>query len=174
MVARKTRSTVKVELRALEMVIESYKAKNNFYPPDNPKDYSRPPLFYELTGTTNVAIGGVHEYHSRFASADPPLNENDLMQIFGMKGFLNAGQAGDESEVQSFYKNLLPRQVREIPAGNGAPPYKVLVAPRHGMDRLPAVWHYNKTSPTNNVGEFDLWAEIDLRGDKVIIGNWEN
>src|SRR5687767_3454006 len=68
---RSTRTRVRAELKALETVIESYKAKHNFYPPDNPKDYSQPPLFYELTGTTNLAVGGVHQYHSKFASADP-------------------------------------------------------------------------------------------------------
>jgi prepilin-type N-terminal cleavage/methylation domain-containing protein len=170
---RNIRSRVATELKGMEIAIESYKAKHAFYPPDNPKDPSRPPLFYELTGTTNGVGGSGPEYRSKFAPHDPPLNPGHLAQIFGIDGFINTAPAAEGSEVKSFYENLRDRQVREIPPANGLPAYKLLVAPRQGMDRQPAVWHYNRSNPTNNVGEFDLWAEIEIGGEKVVIGNWE-
>lgn len=33
-------------------------------------------------------------------------------------------------------------------------------------------WRYNSSNPTNNPGEFDLWAEIVIGDDIVTIGNW--
>jgi prepilin-type N-terminal cleavage/methylation domain-containing protein len=180
------RSRVVTDLKALETAIELYKAKHNFYPPDNPRDHSRPPLFYELTGTTNGVSGGVSggaggqpEYRSKAAPTDPPLNPNHLSQIFGIDGFLNNAPAAEGSDVPIFYKSLRPSQIREIETNVDAGPikfkitFKVLAAPRQGMDGQPAVWHYNKSNPTNNVGEFDLWAEIEFRGEKIVIGNWD-
>ena len=165
------RSRVTTEMKALEMAIENYKAKHAFLPPDNPKDHGRPPLFYELTGTTNVDNGGV-KYHS--LTTGDVLPQSQLPPLFGIEGFMNTGVAGDDSSVINFYKILKSGQWRDIQAANGLPAYKVLVAPRYGMDKQPAVWHYNKTNPTNNVGQYDLWAEIDLGGERVVIGNWEH
>ena len=162
------RSTVKTDMKAIETAIEGYKSKHNVFPPDNPKDHSRPPLYYELTGTTNDTT----KWWSRAAVGDTPFDQNELRTIFNIDGFLNTSQAADEVDAPSFYKNLLARQVRVM--DDKSRPYKVLVAPRDGPDKKPAVWHYNKSNPTNNVGEYDLWAEIDIGGDKVIIGNWEN
>ena len=163
------RGAVKTEMNAVETAINSYKAKHNVYPPDNPNDHGRPPLYYELTGTTNNDVNGVVYYS--LASNDT-FPQNQVQALFGIGGFMNTGVAGDESGVVNFYKAKAPR-AREIPAANGLPAYKVLVAPRYGSDKQPAIWHYIKSNPTNNVGEFDLWAEIDIGGDRVIISNWE-
>ena len=167
------RGAVRADLRAVETAIESFKAKHNFYPPDNPINPSRPPLYYELTGTTNQVVGTAVQYHSLASPADAPLAQAAVKSLFGMDGFINTGAAGDEDTVLNFHKSLLPRQVREIPAAGGLPAYKVLVAPRFGPDKQPAIWQYNKTNPTNNVGAYDLWAEIELGGNRVIVGNWE-
>lgn len=35
-------------------------------------------------------------------------------------------------------------------------------------------WHYVSTNPTNNPTSFDLWAEIIVKGERKIIGNWNN
>ena len=34
-------------------------------------------------------------------------------------------------------------------------------------------WRYVSSNPTNNPGSFDLWAEIVVKGQKKIIGNWK-
>ena len=162
------RSTVNADMRAIELAINSYKQKHNFLPPDNPKDHARPPLYYELTGTTNDTA----KWWSKAAPGEPPFDRNEINSIFGIDGFSNTSQANDEMDAPSFYKNLLPRQVRVMT--DKARPYNLLVAPRFGPDKEPAIWHYMKTNPTNNVGEYDLWAEIDIGGNKVVIGNWEH
>jgi prepilin-type N-terminal cleavage/methylation domain-containing protein len=35
-------------------------------------------------------------------------------------------------------------------------------------------WRYVSTNPTNNPTSFDLWAEIIVKGERKIIGNWNN
>lgn len=35
-------------------------------------------------------------------------------------------------------------------------------------------WRYNVTNPTNNPGEFDLWADIVVGNDFITIGNWKD
>ena len=165
--AKSVRSRVKAEMKAVQTAIESYKAKQNFYPPGDFRDGFPNTLFYELTGTTNLPIGTELSYYSIF-SPNEVLTKAQIQNIFGMDGFLNTGSAGDEGGVINFYKTLRPAQVR-----TNAVPASMLAAPRRGMDGQPALWHYNKSSPTNNVGEFDLWAEVELRGQKVTIGNWE-
>ena len=171
---RAIRSNVKADMNVVVTAINSYKEKHNFYPPDNPKDHGRPPLYYELTGTTNnnaAAGAGIIEYHS--LATHEIFTQKQVLDLFGIEGFSNTGTVLDESAVPNFYKGKTPRY-QEMPAANGAPAYKVLVAPRYGPDKQPAVWHYIKNNPTNNIGEFDLWAEIDIGGDKVIINNWEH
>jgi prepilin-type N-terminal cleavage/methylation domain-containing protein len=34
-------------------------------------------------------------------------------------------------------------------------------------------WRYNVTNPTNNPGEFDLWADIVVGNEFITIGNWK-
>jgi prepilin-type N-terminal cleavage/methylation domain-containing protein len=34
-------------------------------------------------------------------------------------------------------------------------------------------WRYNATNPTNNPGEFDLWADIVVGNEFITIGNWK-
>ena len=167
------RGAVKTDMKAVELAIDNYKAKYNYYPPDNTlqNGHDRPPLYYELTGTTNNNPNGVVQYHS--LDSNQVLPQNEVSSLFGIDGFMNTGVAGDESSVVNCFKGKIPR-VREMPAGNNLPAHKLLVTTRYGMDKQPAIWHYKKTGATNNVGEYDLWAEIDIGGEKVVISNWEN
>ena len=160
------RGRVKTELKALETAIESYKAKHNFYPPSAFREGFPNALFYELTGTTN----GPNGFNSIFSRADPPLTAAELKTVFGIDGFLNTATASEESDIPNFYRNLMPRQLRTIQT-NGVT-FTALACGRKGMDGQMAVWQYT-TTPTNNVGSFDLWAEVDIGGKRVIIGNWE-
>jgi hypothetical protein len=151
------------------LAIENYKAKHNFYPPGNFKEGFPNALFYELTGTTN----GPNGFNSIFSRADPPLTAAELKTVFGIDGFLNTAPAPEASDVPNFYKTLQPRQVRQMETNlGGTISYKVLACGRKGMDGQMAVWQYS-TTPTNNVGSFDLWTQVDIGGKVVIIGNWE-
>ena len=172
--AKSVRGRVKAEMKALETAIHSYKAKNNFYPPGEYRDGFPNTLFYELTGTTQEPGGGALQYVSKFAPTDTPLKASDLKLVFGIDGFLNTAPTAEAGDVLTFYKNLRSGQVRLMTTniGGNTISFEALACARKGMDRQPAVWRYT-TKGTNNVGEFDLWAEVELRGQNVIIGNWE-
>jgi prepilin-type N-terminal cleavage/methylation domain-containing protein len=163
------RGRVKAELNAVQLAIHSYKAKHNFYPPSTFRDGYPNSLYYELTGTTNGPSG----YSSIFSPEDPALTSAQLKQLFGIEGFLNTAPAPEASDIPNFYKTLRQRQVRQMETNlGGTISYKVLACGRKGMDGQDAVWRYSST-PTNNVGEFDLWTEIEISGKRVIISNWE-
>jgi prepilin-type N-terminal cleavage/methylation domain-containing protein len=166
---KSVRGRVVTEMRAVETAIESYKVKFNFYPPSTFREGFPNSLFYELTGTTNGPDG----YGSIFAPADPLLTAAQLKPLFGVEGFLNTAPAAEASDVPNFYKTMQPGQVQQMETNiSGTIRYKVLVCGRRGMDGQMAVWRYSST-PTNNSSGFDLWAEIELAGKRIIIGNWE-
>src|SRR5688500_16284323 len=123
------RSRVIAEMKQLELAINNYKAKHNFFPPDNVNDFAKSSLFYELTGVTNNAVNGVETYWSKFASGDPPLTQNDLQNLFNVGGILNTAKAEDEASAPNFFQSLKASQLRDMPAANNAPAYKVFVAP---------------------------------------------
>ena len=172
--AKSVRARVKVDMKALETAIHSYKAKNNFFPPGEFRDGFPNTLFYELTGTTNAPGGAGLEFVPKFSPTDAALKAAELNQVFGMDGFLNTAPVAEGSDVPNFYKSLRQGQVRLITTNISGKDisFETLVCGRKGMDGQPAVWRYT-TKGTNNVGEFDLWAEVELRGQNVIIGNWE-
>ena len=167
------RAGVKADMQAVETAINTYKAKYNYFPPDNPTQngHQRPPLYYELTGTTNSGADPAVQYHSLASHEVFPRAQ--VQALFGIDGFMNNGTAEDESAVVNCFNGKAPR-FREMPAANGLPAHKLLVTTRYGMDKQPAIWHYKKAGATNNVGEYDLWVEVDIGGEKVVIGNWDN
>jgi prepilin-type N-terminal cleavage/methylation domain-containing protein len=134
------------ENEALVMAIEVYKSKLGYYPQDNPKDLTLPPLYHELTG---VRI--------------PDAYTND----FGVLGIANINSdAGTNSVPQNFLSGLKRSQYEQIPNKPGA----YLLTFVYG--KVP--WRYNSSNPTNNPGSFDLWVELEIAGKKEIIGNWKN
>ena len=161
------RRAVATELEGLKTAINSYKAKKGVYPPDNPdtNKWDQAPLFYELTGTVQVTAQGTVEYQSLFSPGEPPLTAAQIQNAFGIGGFVNTSPERDE--VDNFFKTLKPKQVEDIGGG-----IKVLVAPYKGKDNRMARWFYNSSKPVHNPGEYDLWAEIAMGGETIIIGNW--
>lgn len=181
------RSRVKAELNMLVTAIDSYKQKLGFYPPDNPQDPQRPPLFYELTGTVRegnnfvslVTLGGEKE----------EISPADVKSAFNVGGFSNSST--DRDQVFNFAKTLKPQQMAELEGVSGD--IEVIIVPVDGPDvsdpakeirgrittpegnkvtRKINTWRYISTNPTNNPNSFDLWAEIKNGKDVQIIGNW--
>src|SRR5687767_4985328 len=105
---KRTRSTVRAELRQLVTMIEAYKEKHGFYPPDNINTtataIAQPPLFYELVGTTVTSNpDGSGAVYSPL-NGEPTLTQEEIKTEFGTDGFLNTGP--DRSEVKSFLPGL--------------------------------------------------------------------
>ena len=53
-------------------------------------------------------------------------------------------------------------------------PGRYYAADVEGAAKVVNPWRYNATNPTNNPNSYDLWAEIRVGDDTLIIGNWDN
>jgi prepilin-type N-terminal cleavage/methylation domain-containing protein len=167
---RKTESTVKTELKQLELVFESYKSKVGSYPPDNTNNSLLPPLYYELLGTIASADGRIYR---TLQSSEDTIKQQNIKAAFGLMGFMNSGE-----DARNFYPNLKAERVFtltniggvQIPEG-----VKILVSSVRSSDGGRVPWHYNSSNPTNNPpGSYDLWVEIVSGGKTNIIGNWKD
>ena len=168
---------VRMEMNKLIAAIENYKSVMGFYPPDHRvvafgREIGLPSpnqLFYELSGT--VYRNNQFYVVGRQEALNPALIES----WFGSSGFANA--AREERDVK-FTEEFKASQIKRI---SGNPPIDVLAVPVKGTapystnyNGVPVnPWLYISTSPTNNPGRYDLWADIVV-GSKVIrFSNWD-
>ncbi len=165
-----TRSKARTELNQIVAAIESYKAKYNHYPPDNPSDYAKNPLYFELLGV--VDKGGTFE--SKDGSTAVAAN------YFPRGGFVNCTRGGgdDVTVAQKFISEIKPTQF-----GSNVNNVRVLSCSvqwpaklGNGVAGVPELnpWRYNSSNPTNNPGGFDLWVDIYISGKTNRISNWSS
>ncbi|HMP82870.1 MAG TPA: type II secretion system protein [Verrucomicrobiota bacterium] len=170
------------EMAQLDTAIDSYKAARGHFPPDNPNNYARPQLFYELTGTyfqqrnpprTFVRLKGIDQ-----------LPQATVQAAFGVDGFVNTSltenvnpEALKQLEVRDFFSTLKNSQFLGTNY-NGVTVYFIGL-PMDGLNEILSPegrrltpWHYNSSNPTNNPESFDLWVDIILRGKTNRICNW--
>jgi prepilin-type N-terminal cleavage/methylation domain-containing protein len=160
------------EREALVSIIEKYKARKNFYPPDNTNDSVVNPLFYELGGTKQQNDG------SFLSTSQETLTPATVGTLFGMGGFINS--SADQNEVENFLKASL-KQSQFATVSNGGPtPFTILGVPIKGPLMLKSSdntreinpWRYVSSHATNNEGSFDLWMDITIGGTTYRISNW--
>ncbi len=157
------------ELAQLVTVIEAYKAKKGYYPPDNQLNVKNPAinqLYYELVGTTNNGTVFIT------LSGKDSIPQALIQAQFGVAGFNNstkAAKGSDDFDVRNFHQGLKDIQAKVIALG-----IRVLVAPVEGpgKNQLTNTWRYVSSNPTNNPGSFDLWADIYVGGKTNRICNW--
>ncbi len=144
--SKKVRARVIAEMRGLETVINQYKAKTGFYPPDNTNNSGLPPLFYELK-----------------AVAPLPGSAAQL----GIAGIANAGEI-----QQDFFPSMKPSATNSLQLSSETVWF--LVVPYKGPGGAAInPWHYNSHAPEHNLESYDLWAEVEINGEIVKIGNWK-
>lgn len=162
---------VKAELSEYVAAIGSYKSKLGFYPPDNPADPAQHGLFYELMGVYVKGGSGASTQFSTKSDRESVLS-SVAQSALGREGFANS--ATTVSAVASFLPSLEDRKHTTVSiAGNNL---EFLTVPVEGTGG-PSVanrWRYVSTNPTNNPKSFDLWAEIVVGGQTMIIGNWKS
>jgi prepilin-type N-terminal cleavage/methylation domain-containing protein len=176
------------EMEQLITAIEAYKAKTGFYPPDNPDDYARNQLYFELAGTVLTNQLGSSSYqtldgNSRITDADV----SSPVKGFGPKvtGFLNAtkGAGGDDaSQAKNFLVGWKSTQLGGLVTNASGAVVRVLVGPvpwppSQIPQPIPTVkelnpWRYNSSSPTNSPGSYDLWIDFYIGGKLYRMGNW--
>ncbi len=157
-------SNVSNQLAQLVTAIESYKSKVGYYPPDNPAGPGINQLYYELSGTVYNPIAWT--FQDRDTNI---LSTNTIATYFGVDGFVNADEIV-RPLVPNFIKAFKTNQWAAINAT--LPPVYVLRVPVKGPNGALITWNYNSTSPTNNPGRFDLWADFPSGTNTVRISNW--
>ena len=191
--SRKMReSRTRVELVAIETAIEAYKSKFGHYPPCNPDDPALNSLYYELTG----ALYSPARKTFRDPMSGNVMSLKMIEEHFGVEGFINT--ARNETELKTFFEPN-PKTVRHISEehddddeGHGHEEHHpdevhILCAPvpwplnrddhpvRHHGKVAKGVnpWRYVTGKPVvNNIGKFDLWAEIVVGDEVLVISNW--
>jgi prepilin-type N-terminal cleavage/methylation domain-containing protein len=173
------------EMAQLETGIERYKAAYGFYPPDNPNGPTYPKynqLYYELTGTTNIAGNSPTPQYQSLANG-LTLTAGDVANAFNVNGFMNCGKPGSSEDApvaKDFLPGLKPNQygvvsnlnytvgatILLVSVGGPDPTYK----PFGVSDVNP--WRYNSSNPTNNPGAYDLWVQLSISGKTNLICNW--
>jgi prepilin-type N-terminal cleavage/methylation domain-containing protein len=175
---RKSReSRIKTELAKLEGLIENYKTAIGFYPPDHHlgkgpggQDLGSVPhrnqLFYELSGTI------FRDNRFSLPGRQESLTLQDIQTHFRASGFSNA--ARDERDLK-FSEEFRHKQYQRI---NANPVIEVLAVPVKGPQEIVFnnvrinPWQYVSTSPTNNAGRFDLWADVVIGNNRLRFSNW--
>jgi type II secretory pathway pseudopilin PulG len=148
-VSRKSKiGRVTSDMRGLEAVINQYKSRTGFYPPDNTNNPGLPPLFYEI-------------------KAVDPSTPAEAAQM-SVTGIANAGEIR-----QDFFPTMKPTATNSLQLG-GTTVWFFVVPVQGPGGTTPNLWHYNSHAPEHNLESYDLWAEIEINGEKVIIGNWKD
>lgn len=195
---KKRIARTQAELNQLVTAIDSYFAEYNSYPPQVGGNHAVNSLYHELTGT-RYTVDTTTPANSTFKTPDGrlTLNVEAVQEFFGIGGFANIGEGAEA-------KNFLPSitatqtaflkindpmlavhtsQILIVPAE--APPGKAIPAMPLPADRFSAQdvegkpksvnpWRYNASNPSNNPNSYDLWAEIQVGDETIIIGNWDN
>lgn len=157
------RKQVEAQLAQIETAISAYHAKHGFYPPDSPNGPAITQLFYELTG--GIWTG------TQFLDVD---GKPVTMATLGVGGIVHSAKPGEK--VRNFFGDKVPPTV-EV---NGVRLLKVPVEWPSGFPNPPLpsqpklnVWRYNSSAPTHNKNSYDLWAEIVLKDQVILISNWQ-
>jgi type II secretory pathway pseudopilin PulG len=171
------------QMAQLETAIDRYKSAYGFYPPSNGSGPLTNQLYFELLGTTNIALpSAMPVYQTLDNTAE--INTNDAGGTFGVSGFMNCSKPGTDessSRAQDFLPDLRPNQIGTLYT-NGTEVVKIIVASAGGPDPSyqplgPGFqdvnpWRYNSANPTNNPGSYDLWVQLVIAGKTNLICNW--
>ncbi len=179
------RARARAEMIQLQAAIERYKDKLGYYPPDNPGNWERNQLYYELLGTTNIGSVASPVYLTLDGSAQ--IKFADFPQAFpivppnqGVAGFMNCARPGRGDEVPNaatFLNGLKTGQFVVITNSTNPDLCRILVCGLEGPLLTtvgPGInpWRYVSSNPHYNQKSFDLWIDILAGGKTNRICNW--
>lgn len=171
------RSTAKAELVQIVTALDDYKAQYGVYPPSNPTNALLNPLYYELTGVTNVG-GSTGSYQTLDNASTVPLSV--YTSVFNIGGAINCTKLGTDTEsakAKSFLQSLRQNHVGSVSlSGNNI---NLLITSVRGPDSnymplgVPDVNPFRYIYPgTNNPNTYDLWIDLKINGKTYRISNW--
>jgi prepilin-type N-terminal cleavage/methylation domain-containing protein len=179
-------TVAKAELSYLETALESYKAKYGAYPPSNTNNPAASPLYYELSGVTN--IGSSYQTLDGYATFPVASYPGE----FGVGGVINSSKGSGEDAVlaKNFLPSLKATQLGgQTNSNSGNVNVYFLVTSVGGPDPITATSgaipglgavsggyanpiRYNSANPTNNPNSYDLWVDLVINGKTNRVSNW--
>jgi prepilin-type N-terminal cleavage/methylation domain-containing protein len=180
-------STVRAEMQVIETAVENYKAKYGVYPPGNqnnngiyaPQDRSLlSQLYYELSGTTTTAIGGVNYFVTSDGSSQ--IKVADVATAYGVDGFINNTKGGgeDAATAKGFLPGISSKQINKS-VTNRTITTTMLITSVGGPDdnyqplNAAALNPFRYVNPgTNNPNGYDLWVQLVINKQTNLICNW--
>lgn len=182
---KKQISLAQAQMQSIAQAIEGYHTTLGFYPPDNTNNVVTNQLYFELMGTTNNGASAVGGVPTQFGTLDGSAyisssgSPSDLQRYFSAQGFANTStrtQSDDQGKAAStFLNHLLPNEYGLVDTSK--PQILILACPVPGPLVLSAnsalnPWRYNSSHPTNNVGTYDLWVDLLIKGRTNRVCNW--
>jgi hypothetical protein len=163
---------VKAQRDSLAQAIEKYHSQFGFYPPNHATNLVGRalvnPLYYELTGTrwnSNLQSFGL-------PTTKDPVKPALLLKNFNLASFSNSlpfpswptnflehlGLAGTEENEVIMVNSPIPDGVDE----------------KFNDDFSASTWRYAADPAEHNKGKFDLWIELDVLGQHLVVNNWDD
>jgi prepilin-type N-terminal cleavage/methylation domain-containing protein len=162
-------NTAQAELQQLETALENYKAKYGVYPPAGSNAMINP-LYYELSGVTNVVTGSTTNYQTLDSSST--VLSTEYIKQFSVGGVVNSSQGtGDEmAYAKDFLPGLKPTEVVLATNGDGSGTiFAYLVTSVGGPDADYQPLTGSTGNPfryaypgTNNPSSYDLWVQLSI------------
>ena len=185
-------SVAQGELKSIEMALENYHAKYGVYPPgnQNPVNTYSPidralfsQLYYELSGTKITTVGGVSYFYTLDDDARSSVKVSEVGSAYGVGGFLNCTKGGGEevATAKNFLPGLKSQQINRQVTNKYIVPVTttMLVTSVGGPDDTYTPLGASGLNPfryvypgTNNVGSYDLWVELVIKGKTNLVCNW--
>ena len=163
--------TARGELEQIQAALDNYKARYGFYPPANTNNFLLPPLYYELSGTTNSGAS-----YMTLDSVSTISIVTVSAAFGGLGGFVNCTKGGGEDAVLA--KNFLP-DLKPNRSGANAAGVKVLITSVRGPDASYQPLGVTDVNPfrylypgVNNPNSYDLWIQLVISGKTNLICNW--
>jgi prepilin-type N-terminal cleavage/methylation domain-containing protein len=196
---KKRQALVQSDLNKLRLMIDSYQAKLNFYPPDNGNLISNTlnpvlydglaatnPLLYELTGATNLPPPpNSSTSFIQFFDGTSNVTTTEFNNLYARGAVANANpdephsffNPGPKTQEYAIYGNLGKAEGGQALKGLLVPVETVSPA-NNNVIVVTNFWHYDaSTTNRHNQASYDLWAEYMIgskNGANIVVtnGNW--
>ena len=177
-------NVARAELEQTAAALEDYKSQYGVYPPSNPTSMLQNPLYYELSGVSNVVNATGNNYQTLDNASTVPVSAYTSANFFDVGGAVNCVKPGGDVEsvkARRFLSNLKPNRIGDF-VGAGGVAVSNLVTSVGGPDQNyltqlqgmgfggnPFRYFY---PGTNNPSSYDLYVQLSISGKKYLISNW--
>ncbi len=178
-----TLKKARTELEAVVFLIDSYKSKKGFYPPDHVLAVGVDPvvnsLYFELSGVNNIEVNSANPPIFQTFDKAATITAAACQTTFGQGGILNCSKNGEDGgqPATEFLKQLKPNQYFQIATNVRVLTCSVIWPVDKGeiITGVPTAnpWRYVSTGPTNNHDSYDLWVDISIANKTYRISNWD-